>query len=477
MALKRRKKYDPYSYDSVRSYNYDPFENSEIYYMQLRAKRRRKRKQLILIAIAVVLVVIAIITIVTIVRQNNKESKDNHNGTSIAQIDSRTENYEPAPVSESTDKTPEQPSFNEETQKEENEIGFVNVDYDVTVEQSTGEDLTIQYGYYGVRLNQTQREIYYDFVSTIDQLETSLIFHNTESDDIIQAYEAVLNDYPEFYWLAGGCSWQEQTIGTSNTIWFELDTIHDVEKIRAQRRDVEDVCHGIVSDTAGMSLYDTVLYIHDYLVENTTYDIETYLYIAEGDLNVSGTAYGCLINHLAVCSGYAKAFQWLMKLSGVECLRVSGYDAYTGDSHEWNCVKLAGDYYYVDVTWDDPMHPDGGEESLAHDYFCITTSELLETHIIENGQEEPHCTATSYDYYKMRGLYYDTYSYAQIRDAFDQLIAQGMTELSAKFGNADECDRAMEDLLDNHLIFEIDGIGANVSYTISKNHRILTITI
>ena len=59
------------------------------------------------------------------------------------------------------------------------------------------------------------------------------------------------------------------------------------------------------------------------------------------------TAYGCIVNGKAVCSGYAEAFLQTARACGLEARHVRNSD------HEWNLVKLDGDWYHVDVTWED----------------------------------------------------------------------------------------------------------------------------
>ena len=66
----------------------------------------------------------------------------------------------------------------------------------------------------------------------------------------------------------------------------------------------------------------------------------------------SYTAYGCLVEGMAVCEGYSKAFQYLCDLSSfkdkVECHSVSGV---TSGPHMWNVVAMEDGYnYLVDVT-------------------------------------------------------------------------------------------------------------------------------
>jgi len=53
-----------------------------------------------------------------------------------------------------------------------------------------------------------------------------------------------------------------------------------------------------------------------------------------------------------VCEGYAKAFQYLCDLSGLDCICVSGSmsSGYVKNDHMWNVVTLNGKNYLVDVT-------------------------------------------------------------------------------------------------------------------------------
>ncbi len=64
------------------------------------------------------------------------------------------------------------------------------------------------------------------------------------------------------------------------------------------------------------------------------------------------TSYGAFVNHNVVCQGYALAFKVLMDRAGIPCCYVKS-DAM---NHAWNMVQLDGNWYHVDVTWDDPSY-------------------------------------------------------------------------------------------------------------------------
>lgn len=131
--------------------------------------------------------------------------------------------------------------------------------------------------------------------------------------------------------------------------------------------------------TPQMSEYDQVKAIHDYLVNNTTYG---------GSGNRRFTAGGALVDGFAVCDGYAMAFDLLCYLSGIDCVRVTGY---AGEGHAWNKVKVNGSWYNVDVTWDDPVTH---QPTLIYDYFLISDSAISRDHTLDSNPYWPAAPAS-----------------------------------------------------------------------------------
>lgn len=105
----------------------------------------------------------------------------------------------------------------------------------------------------------------------------------------------------------------------------------------------------------------------------------------------------------SVCTGYAKATQYLFKLLGIESRLVFGRlnnDIEEG-RHCWNVVNIGGRYYHLDVCLGDLVLEDvlkkAGITAIQHyrDYnyncFCVTTEEILKTHSIEDVETLPPC--------------------------------------------------------------------------------------
>ena len=140
--------------------------------------------------------------------------------------------------------------------------------------------------------------------------------------------------------------------------------------------------------TDGMSDYEIAKALHDYLALNCEYDKRYY----SGSMPyVSYTAYGALVNRTAVCQGYALAYQELLAQCGIESEYVSGLG--NGGRHGWNIIRIDGEWYHVDVTWDDPT-PDR-EGYVRYKYFLKSDKAMSRDH--SNWKASHTCTSTKYD--------------------------------------------------------------------------------
>ena len=105
--------------------------------------------------------------------------------------------------------------------------------------------------------------------------------------------------------------------------------------------------------------YDKVLAIHDYIVNNTKYNIKD-----ENKKNTpSSTAIGVLFNNLATCNGYTDVVALLLDRINIPNIRISN------DKHIWNLVYINNEWLHLDATWDDPINKLDYDKNI--NYFSI----------------------------------------------------------------------------------------------------------
>ena len=89
--------------------------------------------------------------------------------------------------------------------------------------------------------------------------------------------------------------------------------------------------------------------LYTWLTERVRYDFR--YYGDPGDMPYeSTTAYGAFRENLAICGGYAQAFQQLLELADIPCITVSG--KLGGENHMWTLARIDGQWLYFDPTSD-----------------------------------------------------------------------------------------------------------------------------
>ena len=113
------------------------------------------------------------------------------------------------------------------------------------------------------------------------------------------------------------------------------------------------------------------LILHDRLAAWVDYDKENY----DRDTvpHLQHSMYGALVDGIAVCDGYSKAYMYLLDEVGIESYLCISLDL----DHAWNIVKIYGNWYHVDVTWDDPTWDVTGR--VNHKNFLLSSEAIYAT--------------------------------------------------------------------------------------------------
>ena len=173
----------------------------------------------------------------------------------------------------------------------------------------------------------------------------------------------------------------------------------DWSGLAEEDRAILDVCAQVIADMvpADGSDYEKELAVHDWMVAHGSYDSNTLSQLPDFRENPNNdNPYGFLVDGKGICLGYASTFQLFMDLLGIQCITVEG-TAHGGTSdHAWNQVCLDGDWYCVDMTWDDPTTYGTVSERTAHRYFNVTSDFLQDTDHQWEASGIPEVEGTAY---------------------------------------------------------------------------------
>lgn len=122
---------------------------------------------------------------------------------------------------------------------------------------------------------------------------------------------------------------------------------------------VQDKVRAAVAEavTEDMTDIEKITALHDWLCRNAEYnrtDTNNRANHTDASIFFSGTT---------VCEGYARAYDLLLQEAGIESCCVGNAD------HEWNIVKVGGQCFHIDTTWDDG-------DVIKYSWFMKSDSEL-----------------------------------------------------------------------------------------------------
>ncbi len=246
------------------------------------------------------------------------------------------------------------------------------------------------------------------------------------------ARDAFLTDHPELFYVdfykltisasrSNGVYSAYLDSGREANIYYDngFNTEEDVEAaINAFNIQVDKIAASAIEESE-KDTYGTqkavlqARYVNKYLASAVEYDYGSYNDFIENGTSsaaVVSTAYGALVNKVAVCGGYSFAYKAVMDKLGIPCIVVNGYGLSEDENgnatentvmHAWNYIYLpdpveeeededdeaaqtyaarqaeqSGNWYAVDVTWNST----GRDKSK---YMNMGSYSLKSNHIID----------------------------------------------------------------------------------------------
>lgn len=239
-----------------------------------------------------------------------------------------------------------------------------------------------------------KQTLYNDIEQALRNHSSSIQVENgTTEVDVKFAMRWVLRKNPDIFWFAHKASLNEENKSLSLQYLFSQSR---VKLIQASINDV--ILHDFnISFVRSLSQVEQVIYVYMWIISYCNYNLNS-AYNQEID--------SVFVRRNSVCTGYAKATQFLLNQLGIESQLVFGQlnnSPQKNDRHCWNIVKLSGKYYHLDTSLGDKNNQHllerigiGIKDILfdnhcSYNFFAVSTEDILQTHSIEDIDKLPLC--------------------------------------------------------------------------------------
>lgn len=281
------------------------------------------------------------------------------------------------------------------------------------VDPSLGTNLGGNYVHQVHTIEGTTRFQYSAGTSASDQALNAALAHAGDGPEIVMnyifdVYGAFDRDHPEVFWLntecvcAMGIDYEYSTTGSVRQVNYKLKIYfylqsedHDarIEGYRSsaqitaaiQKRD-QDVQRILADCPVDEPVQAQIRYLNQTLIQSNAYNSAVSGTDTSGADPVAWKCISALSGSTGaqgpVCEGYARAFKVLCDALEIPCVLTSGYArstvADTPQQHMWNDVSIDGQWYAVDVTWNDPSvksKPDAAVSGYEQDDWLLLGSQ------------------------------------------------------------------------------------------------------
>lgn len=246
--------------------------------------------------------------------------------------------------------------------------------------------------YYYNMLSGDEKRIYYDILSGLSEVKAAFSVEKADERTIGKVFSFVRLDHPEIFYAP---RYRYRFYDHADTLEILPEYMFKPSKLKTHIEAVESRGGKLAARLKAGSDTDTAKNIHDFILENVTYDRLKKAYSHE--------VIGPLTTGVGVCEGIAKTVKYLCDRIGIWCIvALSENNPEKGIKyrHAWNILKIEGKYYHLDATFDNTLSKDGLNR---YDYFNIADSDVFRDHE-SPVYPLPSCTDGKSGYYAMNRL-------------------------------------------------------------------------
>lgn len=225
--------------------------------------------------------------------------------------------------------------------------------------------------YYYERLSKRDQKLYRKLADGLFRFQPSITLWGIERQKAEELYEKIKLDLPAAFFDEG-----------VQLIWYPaLHLVRVQPQYRFSRQDAENILaevlvrtEHLIDSCRGRTDLEKEQIIHDWFCTNVIYDHNYAQKMGGSSFELAAP----LLWGKGVCSGISKAAKFLFDQVGVPAILMEGRtldspDA-RGEDHCWLMVKIGGQRYHLDITFD--------MTTKTKRYFNLTDHEIMEDRVL-----------------------------------------------------------------------------------------------
>lgn len=290
------------------------------------------------------------------------------------------------------------------------------------------------------QLTEEEKALYDKVRAAVINFEETVSFDPpAPRDSVRKVYRLIYSQERQLFWLSNIFYAPESEVAV-----LRLDYLYEREDAEQKRAELDFAASTIVGEIPdGATDFDKVVYFHDKIVKSCEFSTE---------MDHVNSAYGVLVTGYGQCEGYAAALALLCSKAGIPNYIACGTNA-EGATHAWNKIRLDGEWYNADCTWDDPIIERKNPDFVRHDYLLVKDSEIEgRTHFTDplySGYTI--CESTELNYFSGSGLMFDNVEdgVAELTRQLKEKGSSGEREVEVRFSDVNAFYAAMARLFDS----------------------------
>lgn len=210
-----------------------------------------------------------------------------------------------------------------------------------------------------------------------------MLEYGIRTDVILNIFSDILTSVPEFFYLENKITYYYRDeaftkIVTEVRFNYKLSG----EQLENAKINYENELAYIVSLVdSKMSEVEKALWVHDYMIDAFEYDNDGRFF----------DAYSLFTERKGVCQAYSLAYIAVLRELGINAVMVTSEEM----NHAWNLVEINGNWYHVDLVYDDPSPDRMGR--VMHENFLLDDRMITKTGEPHYGWESSiKCSSSTY---------------------------------------------------------------------------------